>query len=64
MPVILNLGTVGKHKAKTARQVYFTEPSYFAWIQQGSFTLDTKKQFEKLENQFKLEKLAEKFKRS
>ena len=54
----------GKHKGKTARQVYFTEPSYFAWIQQGSFTLDTKKQFEKLENQFKLEKLAEKFKRS
>ncbi|MBO4671126.1 MAG: 3'-5' exonuclease [Bacteroidales bacterium] len=54
----------GKHKGRTARQVYFSEPSYFAWIQQGSFTLDTKKQFEKLENQFKLEKLAEKFKRS
>ena len=54
----------GKHKGKTARQVYFSEPSYYAWIQQGSFTLDTKKQFEKLENQFKLEKLAEKFKRN
>lgn len=53
----------GKHKGKTARQVYFTEPSYYAWIQQGSFSLDTKKQFEKLEEQFKLEKLAEKFKR-
>lgn len=54
----------GKHKGKTARQVYFSEPSYFAWIQQGSFTLDTKKQFEKLEERFKLEKLADKFKRS
>ncbi len=53
----------GKHKGKTARQVYFTEPSYYAWIQQGSFSLDTKKQFEKLEEQFKLEKLADKFKR-
>ena len=54
----------GKHKGKTARQVWRTEPSYFAWIQQGSFTLDTKKQFEKLEEQFKLERLAEKFKRN
>ena len=54
----------GKHKGKTARQVWHTEPSYFAWIQQGSFTLDTKKQFEKLEEQFKLERLAEKFKRN
>ena len=54
----------GKHKGKTARQVYFSEPSYFAWIQQGSFTLDTKKQFEILEERFKLEKLADKFKRS
>ena len=58
---VINLG---KHKGKTARQVWRTEPSYFAWIQQGSFTLDTKKQFEKLEEQFKLERLAEKFKRN
>ena len=53
----------GKHKGRTARQVYFSEPSYFAWIQQGSFSLDTKKQFEKLEEKFKLEKLAEKYKK-
>lgn len=53
----------GKHKGRTARQVYNSEPSYFAWIQQGTFSLDTKRQFEKLETQFKLEKLAEKFKR-
>ena len=54
----------GKHKGKTARKVFETEPSYFAWIQQGSFTLDTKRQFEKLEEAFKLEKLAQKFKRN
>ncbi len=51
----------GKHKGKTARQVFLTEPSYFAWIQQGSFTLDTKRQFSKLEEKFKLERLAERF---
>ena len=54
----------GKHKGKTARKVFETEPSYFAWIQQGSFTLDTKHQFEKLEEAFKLEKLAQKYKRN
>jgi len=51
----------GKHKGKTARQVFNTEPSYFSWIQQGSFTLDTKKQFSILEEKFKLEKLSQKF---
>ncbi len=53
----------GKHKGKTARQVFETDPSYFAWIQQGSFALDTKTQFEKLEQQYKLERLTQKFKR-
>lgn len=51
----------GKHKGKTARQVFNAEPSYFAWIQQGSFTLDTKAQFARLEEEFKREKLVEKF---
>lgn len=51
----------GKHKGKTARQVFNTEPSYFSWIHQGSFTLDTKAQFARLEEQFKREKLVEKF---
>ena len=51
----------GKHKGKTARAVYNTDPSYFAWIQQGSFTLDTKAQFAKLEEQFKRERLAAKW---
>jgi len=51
----------GKHKGKTAREVFRNDPSYFAWVQQGSFSLDTKRQFEKLESQFKLEKLAQKW---
>ena len=53
----------GKHKGKTAREVFEKDPSYFAWIQQGTFSLDTKHQFEKLEESFKLERLAQKFKR-
>lgn len=51
----------GKHKGKTARQVFDADPSYFAWIQQGSFTLDTKAQFARLEEQFKRERLAAKW---
>ncbi|MBQ0126628.1 MAG: 3'-5' exonuclease [Bacteroidales bacterium] len=51
----------GKHKGKTARQVYNSEPSYFAWIQQGSFTLDTKRRFAEIEKQIKLERLSAKF---
>ena len=51
----------GKHKGKTARQVFNTDPSYFAWIQQGTFTLDTKKQFAKLEQEYKLERLSAKW---
>ena len=56
--VLINFG---KHKGKTARQVFEQDPSYYAWIQQGSFTLDTKAQFAKLEEQFKRERLAAKW---
>ena len=38
----------GKHKGKTVKQVYESDPSYFAWIDGGSFTLDTKAQFSRL----------------
>ena len=48
----------GKHKGKTAREVYFSEPSYFAWIDNGDFTLDTKRQFAKLKAQYEAEKKA------
>lgn len=51
----------GKHKGKKARDVYMTEPSYFSWIMQGEFTLDTKRQFALLKEQFDREKLVQKF---
>ena len=48
----------GKHKGRTAREVWQTEPSYFAWIAQGDFTLDTKRQFDRLRQQLQPEKRA------
>lgn len=51
----------GKHKGRTLRQVYAIDPSYFAWVQQGSFTLDTKAQFNRFKEQYDREKLAAKF---
>lgn len=56
--VIINFG---KHKGKTIRQVFDTEPSYFSWVRNGSFTLDTKAQFARFEEQLKMEKLSEKW---
>ena len=50
----------GKHKGKTAREVYQTEPSYFAWVMNGEFSLDTKRQFALLKEKFDKEKRAEK----
>jgi len=48
----------GKHKGRTARDVWNTEPSYFAWIEGGEFTLDTKRQFARLKEQFQAERKA------
>lgn len=45
----------GKHKGKTAREVYRKEPSYFDWIDKNDFALDTKQQFRRLKEQFKQE---------
>lgn len=33
----------GKHKGKTVAEVLAKEPSYYSWMEQGDFTLDTKK---------------------
>ncbi len=52
--------TFGKHKGKTAREVWATEPSYFSWIAQGDFTMDTKRQFDILAKQFAEERKAKK----
>ena len=46
----------GKHKGRTARDVWNTEPSYYAWIEGGDFTLDTKRQFSRLKAQFQQER--------
>ena len=46
----------GKHKGRTAREVWNTEPSYYAWIEGGDFTLDTKRQFALLKSRFQKER--------
>lgn len=48
----------GKHKGRTARDVWESEPSYFAWIENGDFTLDTKRQFALLKERFQKERKA------
>lgn len=62
--IILNSDNVplisfGKHKGKTVKEVWQKEPSYFDWIENGEFTLDTKRQFAKLREQFAAEKEAQ-----
>ena len=46
----------GKHKGKTAREVWETEPAYYAWIEGGDFTMDTKRQFASLKARFQKER--------
>ena len=46
----------GKHKGKTAREVWNTEPAYYSWIEGGDFTLDTKRQFARLKAQYQKER--------
>lgn len=48
----------GKHKGKTAREVWQKDQPYFKWIQDGSFTLDTKACFARLASEFKAERDA------
>lgn len=45
----------GKHKGKTVREVWRSEPSYFDWIEKGEFTLDTKHQFALLKEKYMAE---------
>lgn len=51
----------GKHKGRTVREVFNTDRNYFRWIQDGAFTLDTKRQFARLEEEYNRERLAAKF---
>ena len=38
----------GKHKGRTCEEVLKAEPSYYSWMQQGDFTLDTKRKLTKI----------------
>ena len=49
----------GKHKGKKVVDVFDTEPSYYAWMQQGDFPLYTKKVLEKMWNEHRNKKRAE-----
>lgn len=53
--VLINFG---KHKGRSAREVWNSEPGYFKWVQDGSFSLDTKGQFARLEKKFREEREA------
>ena len=53
--VLINFG---KYKGRSAREVWQAEPGYFRWVQDGTFTLDTKDQFAKLEEKFRGERDA------
>ena len=46
----------GKHKGRSAREVYAAEPSYFSWVENGEFTLDTKRQFSLLREKYEKER--------
>lgn len=48
----------GKYKGKSVKEVFNKDRSYFSWIYNGDFTLDTKAQFRKLEEQYKEEAKA------
>lgn len=46
----------GKHKGRTAREIWENEPSYYAWVEGGDFCLDTKRQFARLKARFQEER--------
>ena len=48
----------GKHKGKSMREVFESDPSYYRWVAEGDFTLDTKRQFALLKEEFEKEKDA------
>ena len=46
----------GKHRGRKAREIWDEEPSYFSWIENGDFTLDTKEVFARLKEKYIREK--------
>ncbi len=53
----------GKHKGKTALQVFTAEPSYYAWMKQGDFPLYTKKKLDEEWAKFNAKKAAHRIER-
>lgn len=51
VPVI----SFGKYKDRPVKDVFESDKGYFGWIAQGDFTLDTKRQFKRLFDQFSKE---------
>lgn len=45
----------GKYKDRPVRDVFKTDKGYFGWIAQGDFTLDTKRQFKRLFDEYQKE---------
>ncbi len=45
----------GKYKDRPVKDVYKTDKGYFGWIAGGDFTLDTKRQFKRLFDQYQKE---------
>ncbi|MBD1429331.1 exonuclease domain-containing protein [Sphingobacterium litopenaei] len=50
----------GKHKGRRLTDVFESEPSYYAWMQNGDFPLYTKRILEKLWNEYKSARNAQK----
>ena len=48
----------GKHRGRKAREIWEEEPSYFSWIENGDFTLDTKEVFARLKARYIKERKA------
>ena len=45
----------GKHRDRSVKEVFLKEPAYFGWIENGEFTLDTKRQFRLLKEKYEKE---------
>ena len=45
----------GKYKDRSVKEIFRTDPSYFSWIQNADFALDTKRQFELLQKRLEEE---------
>ncbi len=48
----------GKYRDKSVKEIFHRDPAYFSWIENGEFTLDTKRQFRLLKEQYAKEEKA------